>query len=240
MIRLAIFDIDGTLTNTNAVDDSCFVHAVSQILNLDRTLLDWSEAPHITDSGLLSWLCQKHCGRRVQQHEIDATIQRFLHLLQEQLSVAPERFSAIAGAARVLPLLQEAGWHIAIATGGWNASARLKLQAIGLQPDDYVLASANDALTREEILQLALSRAEAHSDTRFNRIVSIGDGVWDVRAARNLAWPFIGIGTGTRAEKLRQAGAATVLPDLSDLAALQHALEHAEAPRTIGASVAIG
>ena len=53
MKRLAIFDIDGTLTDTNAVDDESYMRAIADVLNLDAYRLDWSEAPHITDSALL-------------------------------------------------------------------------------------------------------------------------------------------------------------------------------------------
>jgi hypothetical protein len=35
MKQLAIFDIDGTLTDTNAVDDECYLRAVSDVLDLD-------------------------------------------------------------------------------------------------------------------------------------------------------------------------------------------------------------
>lgn len=31
MRRLAVFDIDGTLTDTNAVDDACYLRAVADV-----------------------------------------------------------------------------------------------------------------------------------------------------------------------------------------------------------------
>jgi hypothetical protein len=56
MPGLAVFDIDGTLCDTNAVDDSCFVQAVGEFLQVDSSQLDWSAAPDIPDSGLLNCL----------------------------------------------------------------------------------------------------------------------------------------------------------------------------------------
>jgi phosphoglycolate phosphatase-like HAD superfamily hydrolase len=48
----------------------------------------------------------------------------------------------------------------------------------------------------------------------FERIVSIGDGYWDLVAARLLGLDFIGIGSGQAAERLKAAGARNVFPNL--------------------------
>jgi phosphoglycolate phosphatase-like HAD superfamily hydrolase len=229
MHRLAVFDIDGTLTDTNTVDDECFLRAVSEVLDIDVALLDWSGAPHVTDSDLLRWFAEQHCGRSLQPGESDAVLDRFLTLLSAQLATAPERFRPVSGAPLVFDALRRANWRVALATGGWESSAQLKLRAIGLDPTTVPLASASDAMTRVAILELARDRAAPHGET-FSRIVSIGDGVWDVRAAADLRWPFVGIGTGDRVQRLRDAGATTILPDLMDVAALCTALDSATVP----------
>jgi phosphoglycolate phosphatase-like HAD superfamily hydrolase len=50
----------------------------------------------------------------------------------------------------------------------------------------------------------------------FEKIVSVGDGVWDVRTAKNLNLDFVGIARGKRAGKLRQAGAEFLIEDFRD------------------------
>lgn len=231
MPRLAVFDIDGTLTDTNEVDDECFLLAVADVLELDRGLLDWSDAPHVTDSSLVHWLCDRYCRRPLRDAEASAVLERFLELLDAECAERPERFRPIPGAVAALDHVKRTGWDVALATGGWPDSARLKLSVAGFDPDSFVLASASDALSRQAILQLAVRRASAKQDERrFSRIVSIGDGVWDVKAAMLLEWPFIGIATARRADAIRAAGAEAVLPDLSNIDALMAALENAEAP----------
>jgi phosphoglycolate phosphatase-like HAD superfamily hydrolase len=136
--------------------------------------------------------------------------------------------------------MRSAGWEIAVATGGWEVSARLKLQAIGIGHESLALASASDAPTRTEIVELAIARlnnghgavAPSAGSLRNagDRVVSLGDGVWDVRTAAALEVPFIGVGSGERAARLRAAGADTVLEDLSDSAELFDALEGAGVP----------
>jgi len=230
MRRLAVFDIDGTLTDTNAVDEECYLRAVAEVLGLEAAALDWSQAPHVTDSALLRWLCERHCGRTLGDGEAEATIGRFLELLRAELAAAPGRFRATPGAPAVIGCLREAGWEVALATGGWEPSARLKLAAAGLAADDLVLASASDAPTRQEILELAADRAMERGGGAFSRIVAVGDALWDLRTAAALGWPFVGVASGERASRLRAAGASVVLEDLADPAAFRAALEAAAVP----------
>ena len=51
-MRLAVFDLDGTLTRTTGVDDECFVRAMSEELGVGGFCTDWAEYPHSTDQGL--------------------------------------------------------------------------------------------------------------------------------------------------------------------------------------------
>jgi phosphoglycolate phosphatase-like HAD superfamily hydrolase len=228
MRRLAVFDIDGTLTDTNSVDDECYVQAVAETFGLDPRSLDWSDAPEITDAALLRWLAARH-ARAVDPTNESAVLSRFLELLRHHLGAIPSRFRPIAGAPLVRAALEQRGWHIGLATGGWSASARLKLAAIGFDTAALVVATASDAHTRREIVHLALQKATEQYGS-FDRVVSIGDGVWDVHTAAAVGWPFIGIASGGRADRLRACGATTILPDLADVSALCAALEAATIP----------
>ena len=227
MRRVAVFDIDGTLTDTNAVDDECFLRAAGKVLGTDLGATDWSEAPHVTDAALLEWLCVRHCGRTMREGEVEAARRVFFDLLTSELAANPQRFRAIAGAEDVFPRLRSVGWEVAVATGGWETTARLKLSAIGVDHVPLAMASSSDARTRTEIVSLAIARL---AGSGAGRVVSVGDGVWDVRAAADLAIPFVGIASDRHAEKLRAAGAETILGDLQDTVALCAALDSATVP----------
>jgi phosphoglycolate phosphatase-like HAD superfamily hydrolase len=238
--RVAVFDIDGTLTDTSAVDDECYVRAIEQVLGVDVRGTDWGDAPHVTDAAILEWLCERHCGRSLREGELDHARRVFVENLRSELTARPDRFRPIPGAGDVFARMRSAGWEIAVATGGWETSARLKLQTIGIGHEGLALASASDARTRTEIIELAVARlsnghASGAPKAGFLRearefVVSLGDGVWDVRTAAALEVPFIGIGSGERAARLYAAGADTVLEDLSDSARLFAALEGAGVP----------
>jgi len=52
-MNLAIFDIDGTLTETNAVDEICFVQAFADAHSITRINTNWMEYRYVTDSGIM-------------------------------------------------------------------------------------------------------------------------------------------------------------------------------------------
>lgn len=230
MARLAVFDIDGTLTDTNAVDDHCFVQAVAEVLGLPAPAVDWAAAPHVTDSGILNWLYLAHLGRAPRASEVDATLNRFIELLRAEAASAPDKFRPVAGSTSALPLIG-ASWDIALATGAWQASAQLKLSQVGLALESYSFASGSDATERADIVRLAVQRSELRAMKSYARIVSVGDAPWDVRTAAELQLPFVGIATGNRAARLKDAGATTILPDFLDLEAVIDALENAGIPQ---------
>ncbi len=201
---------------------------------------DWSAAPHVTDSAIAHWLAPAYRGRPPHPDELDAHRARFLAHLEAELARDPAWFAPVPGATGLLGGLRAAGWHVALATGGWGASARLTLAAAGLADDladggdEVPLASADDGLSREAIVRAAAARAGAPLGA-WGRVVSVGDGAWDVRTAAALGLPFVGVGAGSRATALRAAGAAVVLPDLRDRAAVEGALAAAPVPDTLAA-----
>jgi phosphoglycolate phosphatase-like HAD superfamily hydrolase len=211
--RLALFDIDGTLTATNEVDDECYTEAVAAELGVSASQIDWSDAPHITDTGIARWLWTWHRERLPTETELYAIKARFVTLLHERFRSQPDRFLAVAGAAQSLPRLRADGWALALATGGWGESARMKLRAARL-PIAMPLFCSDHAFTREQIIALAWEHAARSAGGPFERVVSIGDGVWDLTAASILDMPFVGVGVGAKAHRLSALGASHVLEHL--------------------------
>ena len=231
-MKLVIFDVDGTLTDTNGVDDDCYLQAFEDALGITEISTEWENYPHTTDSAIALHVFQTKLDRAPQDEEIQKHKTRFLELLQMRSLMNPAQFVEIAGAGGMLKRLRrENDWASAIATGSRRDAVRLKMKAAKIEGDDLPIASADDGLSREEILQIAVKMAlEVYNQSEFEKIVSVGDGVWDVRTAANLEMPFLGIGDEKTAAKLRRVGATIVLENYADYDLFLSSLENAVIP----------
>ncbi|MGH9935956.1 MAG: HAD family hydrolase, partial [Blastocatellia bacterium] len=129
-------------------------------------------------------------------------------------------------------LVESRGWVKALATGCWQPSAEMKLRAASINYQGVPGGFAEDGVARESIVGAAISRSRAsYRRESFDRIVSVGDGVWDVRTAARLGLAFVGVASGERAEMLREAGAKQIIPDFEDVDRFFECLENAEAPQ---------
>jgi len=232
-MNLAIFDIDGTLTETNHIDDICFLQALTDAHSITDVSTDWAGYQHTTDSAIFSAIFQERFHRPPEAAEWQKFTDRFFCLLEENLVKDPSLFAEIAGASSMLHRLnQEPDWRVAIASGGWRISAALKLKVADIEIDNFPGSFADDGFSREEILQSAVSKAEmGYRQSHFERIVSVGDGLWDVRTARNLKYPFLGIGCGDYEKILRRAGATHVIENFADYSHVIGCLLEAEVPK---------
>jgi phosphoglycolate phosphatase-like HAD superfamily hydrolase len=213
-MNLIVFDIDGTLTDSCQVDDRCYSVAIRTVLGISHIEQDWSTYTHCTDSGILWELHAKHFGSHPTFEDFERVQHCFFQLLDNELKASPPKVRPIAGAVSLLrQLSMSPDWKVAIATGGWRQSAVSKLRCAGLDLG-FPMATSDDAMSREEIIDIARCRAGTHYNVAvFASTVYVGDGLWDLRAATRLGLGFVGRAMGSRARQLRHAGACNVIPD---------------------------
>jgi phosphoglycolate phosphatase-like HAD superfamily hydrolase len=218
-MMLTVFDIDGTLCRTSGLDDACWRQAALEVLEIDEMSTDWSDYPHSTDESIATALIREHHGVDPDRALLDRLRDHFVSLLEQCHIDDPSCVQATPGAVELLAALSQSDHPVAIATGGWTPSARFKLSRSGIRWENLPAAYACDAHPREEIISRAIERAaEAYHCTtsEFKRIVYVGDGVWDIRAADKLGISFLGIASGHRASQLHDAGAQVVFEDFAD------------------------
>ena len=212
-MQLVIFDVDGTLID-GAIDTQCFLRAFAEVCGFADVDSDWSRYQNATDIGVFCEVFESQHGRAPSSDETKLFREHLVELFRSAAREYP--LPAIPGAPELLAQLNRScDYQVAIATGCWRDSARIKMASIGMDYDAYPSASADDAPQRAVIIRLALERA-ANLYGRFDRTVYVGDGVWDARACRTVGIPFIGIGAADHAERLQQEGAAAVFRDLRD------------------------
>lgn len=213
-MHIYIFDIDGTLTDSVAAHQRCFSAAFRALGMLDVDE-NWSGYRHHTDSGIFREAFARAHGRDAAE----ADEARFVSALVEEWERVPDRVQEIAGATDFMARLAGAGRvRFAFATGSYRALAQAKLAAAGIACPERLLVTASEFGTREEIVGAAIAAASAGGQAaQIASVVSFGDGLWDWHTARNLRLQFVGVAVGAKAEQLRAAGAATVVPDFHHL-----------------------
>jgi phosphoglycolate phosphatase-like HAD superfamily hydrolase len=215
-MNLVVFDLDGTLASTFDVDEECFVRALIESLGIESPNTNWMEYEHVTDSGVVREAFTRTFGRAPNAPEESRFIECFVGLLSDRYVSSTQRFGEIPGAASLIRgLKNNSEWGIAIATGGWERSARLKMRVANLGVEDCPAAFAESGPAREAIVTTAIRKAcEHYRQEKFERIVSVGDAAWDVQTAKRLRLPFVGVARTDRATMLRDLGATHVVEDL--------------------------
>jgi phosphoglycolate phosphatase-like HAD superfamily hydrolase len=232
-MTLVVFDLDGTLTRTIAVDGDCYLQALDESLGVKDVKDAWSEYEHVTDLGVMQDVFQSRFGRAPAPTEIEAFVNRFVGLLRGRYEAAADAFVEIPGATAFLARLRDDKWGVAVATGGWERSARLKIDAANLGAGHLPAAFAEDGPARHAIVQAAIARAKTHyRESAFHRVVLVGDAIWDLRCAQKLGLPFVAVAHPDRATHFGVLGASHVIPHFIDQNACLRCLEDARVPGT--------
>ncbi|NIP17238.1 MAG: HAD hydrolase-like protein [Xanthomonadales bacterium] len=217
--EIYVLDIDGTLMHTHEIDNDCYWEAVHEVFEMGQGAGKLDEFEHVSDSGILREWCQRYLGRDAEESEIRHVRELFLGLMESVSREQPELFAPRTGLEPWLEGMNgRSGTHLAIATGSWGNTAQFKLEFSGLSRFGLAVASADDAISRAGIMNVAVSRLDLSRPVEDYHITYIGDGPWDFAASQELGWSFIGIAEGDRARTLFDLGAERVEADFEPLA----------------------
>ena len=231
-MKLVIFDLDGTLTETNEVDDLCFPRAFAENLGVIDLNTDWSTYTHSTDTVVFQEAFAQRFRRHPTPHEAKSFEQHFVESLAELYASRPAMFAEVHGATALLKQFeQDTRWATAIATGCWKRSADFKIDAAGIPAAGVPMAFAEDGPSREAIVEAAVRRAILHYRRQsFERIVLVGDRIWDLKTAQTLGLPFVGVAHREPAERLRLADASHTIENFLNGPCFIRALDEARVP----------
>ncbi|WP_020134837.1 HAD family hydrolase [Streptomyces sp. 351MFTsu5.1] len=213
MERAAVFDVDGTLVDTNHL--------------------------HVTTW----WEALRQAGHQVPMHAVHRAIglgseDLVAHLLGDdrdkdqdaELSAAHkalygqyfDRLPALRDAGRLLRRLDHEGWRVVLATSAGGAELSALRRAI--DADDAILATASaDDVEQGKPAPEPVEHALELAGVPAGNAVFVGDTVWDMRAGSRAGVRCVGVLCGgiPRAD-LEEAGAQAVYDDpahlLADLA----------------------
>jgi HAD superfamily hydrolase (TIGR01509 family) len=200
-----IFDVDGTLLDTNYLHVAAWWDAFRE-RGHDIRCADVHRALGMGSSDLV----ERVLGRP-DPSVIEAHSRYFAPYLG--------RMRPLPGAADLLAATSRLGLNVVLATSAKEEEIDLMLDALGARDSIGTVVSSGDverAKPRPDIVDRALEE----SRTDPGRAVMVGDSVWDMIAAGRAGIRGIGVLSGGIAEAdLRDAGAAEIYDDAADLLA---------------------
>jgi len=149
-MHAVVFDIDGTLVQSVEVDEILYKHSIRSIVGDVEFRPKWSDYESVTDSGILSQVLEDNSVEPSpsQTRQIEAN---FFASLQAHISNTGP-FTEIPGAKAYLEKLGSSRNHgVAIATGGWRASAELKLISAGFDLKGVPTATSSESSDRTKL-----------------------------------------------------------------------------------------
>jgi len=163
--------------------------------------------------------------------------ERYLERLPGELEASRGKVRAMPGIPHLLGLLHDRARQrgdvvLGLLTGNYSGAVPLKLAAIGVDPSWFVIAACGEhADSRGGLVRWALEeyRRRCGRAPEPQRVIVIGDTPRDVECAKtNRCIAFAVAAARHTMEQLRQAGAAYVVPDLSDPSPLLALLDGGE------------
>ena len=188
-MEAVIFDIDGTLLQSDANDDTLYLAAVRDVLGNVNLRPSWVAYTQFTAAGILAEILNDNAIEATLE-TVSAVRDRFVASVGRHVAEQGP-FAEIPGAKAFVQSLHNSTTHrVAYATGGWHGSALLKLTISGFPVTGVPLATSDDHFDRREIMLHALRQLGGVFDT----VTYYGDGHWDALAAKALGWQFVPVG----------------------------------------------
>lgn len=187
--NLIVFDIDDTLTKSEYQHQKAYVDTMLDF-GISEINQDWKTYENVTDSYIL-----KENYEANFQKKFDFS---FIPEFEEKMTTAMLKLSKtepIKGANEIVNFfMKETDYAICFATGSLLVPALVKLEQAQINFVSDLVEASNIIYTRENIVKSAIEKAKKYFQVAtFENIISVGDGVWDLKTARNLGVHFLGI-----------------------------------------------
>jgi len=210
MERAAVFDVDGTLVDTNHLHVVTWWEAFRQAGH-DVPMHAVHRAVGLGSSDLIAHLL----GEDRDRGQDDALSAAHKALYGQYF----DRLPALPGAGELLRRLHHDGWTVVLATSASGSELGALRRAI--DADDAIADTASsDDVQRGKPAPEPVEHALELAGVPASRAVFVGDTVWDMRAGAKAGVRCIGVLCGgiPRAD-LEEAGAEAVYADPADLLA---------------------
>lgn len=207
MLNALLFDLDGTLTDTDALH----LLALQQLL-LEEEQRVFSHAQfmaHVSGQANANMCRYLFPGRSVAEHEA------FAERKEQRFRQLSSQLEPIPGLLRLLDFAEQHGIATCVVTNAPRANAQHMLQALGLSQRLSTVLVAEE-LPRAKPDPLPYLRGLQALDVAASQALAFEDSVPGLKAAVGAGLRTFGLATSQRPETLLDAGAHRVIRDFDD------------------------
>jgi phosphoglycolate phosphatase len=220
MIRLALFDIDGTLIHTGGAGEKAFAQVFASLFGV-RNGTEKLKFAGRTDTAILrEFFIQNAIAPSAENME--QFFEAYVFLLEQKLNALPGGVHPGVWTwlhdLRGLPEPPVIG----LLTGNIRLGAEIKLRRYGLWEQFEIGAFANDSMERNGIAAIAKKRGEDLLQRKLQgaEVLVIGDTPLDIGCARFIGARVLAVGTGMyRPVDLQPLNPDWAVPTLEHLSA---------------------
>lgn len=220
---LLLFDVDLTLVDARGAGQRAMRTAGEQVCGEGFSFEGVSFGGRLDP--LIFADATRHCPSSDVADRHDAFRDVYTHELRRLIHDDGHSVDALPGVPELIDLLRQrtrapGDVMLGLLTGNYAQTAKLKIEAAGLQRDWFTLCCFGDeATSRPGLVELALRRYQDMTRTAPDpaRVIVIGDTPHDVDCAKAHGCVAFAVATGRHdADELRDAGADVVVNDLTD------------------------
>lgn len=167
----------------------------------------------------------------LKEDEILKKLDFFIKTLEKfyTKSLKEGRVSLFSKIPELLQKLSDEKYILGLITGNTKIIAFAKLKKAGIDKFFTIGGFGDDSANREELIKLALERADKKYPSKFNKkkVFVIGDTPNDISAAKKFHLQTIGVATGLYSKQnLSDAGADFVLDNLQNIEEVLSIIQH--------------